>query len=62
MAEDKFFYRIRLQAIKDYAEFTLQDNDLLTKLKSLDGKINSSVESVRGNRKLQFRRASTVKK
>ena len=59
---DKFFYRIRLQAIKDYAEFTLQDNDLLTKLKSLDGKINSSVETARGNRKLQFRRASTVKK
>ena len=62
MENNKFFYRIRLQAIKDYAEFTLQDNDLLTKLKSLDGKINSSVESVRGNRKLQFRRASTVKK
>ena len=59
---DKFFYRIRLQAIKDYAEFTLQDNDLLTKLKSLDGKISSSVETARGNRKLQFRRASTVKK
>ena len=62
MADNKFYYRIRLQAIKDYAEFTLQDNDLLTKLKSLDGKISSSVETARGNRKIAFRRASTVKK
>ena len=59
---DKFYYRIRLDKLKEYAKDDLQDNELLTKLKSLDGKINSSVESVRGNRKLQFRRASTVKK
>ena len=59
---DKFFYKIRLDKLKEYAKDDLQDNELLTKLKSLDGKINSSVETARGNRKLQFRRASTVKK
>ena len=62
MADNKFFYRIRLQAIKDYAKDDLQDNDLLTKLKTLDSKISSSVETARGSRKLAFRRASTVKK
>ena len=62
MSDNKYFYRIRLQEIMDYAESTLMDEDLLTKLKTLDGKISSSVETARGNRKLAFRRASTVKK
>lgn len=53
---DKFFYRIRLDKLKEYAKDDLQDNELLSKLKKLDSQISSSVETARGSRKLAFRR------